>query len=497
MVKRYRLILCAVLAAGLAAAAARAAGLEGRVTETTLDNGMRWFFVERHASPTFSGVIRFGVGGVDDAPGRTGLAHLFEHMAFKGTTVIGTRDYEAEKTILAEIEDVADKLTQEQLKDPPDAEVIKKLSERLAALRAEHKKYVVKDEFFQLYNRNGATGLNAGTGNDGTTYLVSLPSNRLQLYCLMEAQRLADPVFREFYTERDVVLEERRTRVDTNPRGKLYEQFIATAFEGHPYGRPVIGWAPEISRVTVAQARAFYRRYYVPGNAVGVLVGDFVTADAEKLVEEYFERVPAGPQPVSAIPPEAKQSQERRVEVPFDAEPDIFIGYHVPTYPEPDSVTIKVISFLLSGGRSSRLYKRLVKEEELATSIDTYTEPGERFPNLFVLDPIPRAPHTTAEVEAAIYEELARLKSEPVSARELQKIKNQADAAMLWRLATNLGLAATIAFYEQTYGDWRYYYEFREQLEDVTPADIMRVASKYFTEENRVVAVLKKPAEEE
>jgi len=497
MPKTNKVLLVVLVAAALSVSSTLAAGLEERVSEMTLSNGMRWFFVERHTSPTFSGVIQFKVGGVDEQPGLTGLAHLFEHMAFKGTTLIGTSDYEAEKVILDEIEGVADKLTQEQAKESPDADIVAALSQRLAALRAEHKKYVVKDEFFRIYERNGAVGLNAGTGKDTTTYYVSLPSNRLELYCLMEAQRIADPVFREFYTERDVVLEERRTGIDTNPRGKLYEQFMATAFNAHPYRWPIHGWAPEIGQVTARQARELYRTYYVPSNGVGVLVGDFDTELAKRLVEEYFGRIPPGRNPVVEIPEEPVQVQERRVEVEFDAEPDLLIGYHVPTYPDSDFVAIQVVSSLLSVGRSSRLYKKLVKELEFVTSVGTYTVPGLRYPNVFVIDPIPRTPHTTSEIEEAIYEELERLKAEPVSERELRKVKNQVDASMLWGLSTNLGMAYRIALYEQIYGDWRYYYEFKERLDEVTLADISRVARKYFTEENRTVVILRKPKEDE
>ena len=228
-----------------------------------------------------------------------------------------------------------------------------------------------------------------------------------------------------------------------------------------------------------------------------MLVGDFDTEHAKELVKEYFGRIPPGSHPVVEIPPEPEQIHERRAEVEFDAEPDIFIGYHVPTYPDPDFVTIQVISFLLSGGRSSRLYKNLVKELELAASVNTHTVPGFRFPNVFVIDPIPRTPHTTGEIEEAIYEELERLKAEPVSERELKKTKNQVDAGMLWALSTNLGMDYRITVFEQIYGDWRYYYEFNKLLTEITTADILRVSRQYFTEENRVVTVLKKPKGDE
>ena len=476
-----------------ALAVAANAGLEGRVSSLLLDNGMRWYFVERHTSPTFAGVVEFEAGGVDETPGTTGIAHMFEHMAFKGTEVIGTRDYEAEKTVLAQIEETADDLSAEKAKPAPDAATVKELSDKVTALQTEEKKYIVKDEFWEIYRRNGANGLNAYTSKDVTNYHVALPANRLELFCLMESQRLAIPVLREFYTERDVVREERRKGIETSPDGKLYERFIATAYTSHPYRWLVIGDLPDVDRLSESDARRFRQTYYVPRNAVGVLVGDFKTAEAKRLVKEYFGRLPAGPAPPPVTAVEPPQDKERRVEVEWDAEPQLLIGYHVPTYPHPDFITLQVIADLLTNGRSSRLYAKLVKEKELVTSVASEFDPGYRYPTLYVIEPIPRAPHAPAEAEQAIYEELERLKKEPVSEKELRKIKNQAHANETWGLASNMGLAHSIASYQQIFGDWRYYDDYARRVDKVTAADIMRVANEYFKESNRTVAVLKRP----
>jgi len=484
-----------VWAAALAAATA-AATLEGRVTELTLDNGMRWYFVERHGSPTFAGVVQFRVGGVDEGPGESGLAHLFEHMAFKGTTTIGTRDYAAEAPLLARIEETADALAAERAKEAPDAARVDELAAALAALQEEEKKYIVKDEFWEVFGRAGAVNMNAWTSKDLTTYVNALPANRLELWCLMEADRVADPVFREFYVERDVVTEERRMRADTSPGGKLYEEFIAAAFTVHPYRSPILGWPDELVRLRAAQARDFHRRYYSPGNAVGVLVGDFKTRDAEKLVRKYFGRLAAGPPPAPVTAGEPPQLEERRVDVPFDAEPQLLIGYHIPTYPDPDYVPLTVLASLLSSGRSSRLYTRLVKERELATVANAYVgEPGQRYPNLFLVELSTRAPHTAAELEGAFYDELARLATEPPSAFELEKVKNQVDAKFEWDMSSNLGLALTVAYNVQLYGDWRYIDQYRAEIARVTAEDVVRVAARYLTPTNRTVATLLKPAE--
>lgn len=486
--------LVATAALPFVALAAAGPTLEGRVTEYTLPNGMRWFFVERHTSPTFTGVIMFRVGGVDEEPGKTGLAHLFEHMAFKGTTVIGTRDYEAEKDILAAIEDVADRLT--AARAAGDEEAARALQTELASLQEKEKALIVKDEFWEIYLRNGASGLNAWTSKDVTTYHISLPANRLELYAAMESERLADPVFREFYIERDVVLEEYRLRVATNPDGKLYEQFIAAAFDGHPYEWLTLGNPDDLAKLSAADARAFYAKYYTAANAVGVLVGDFDTDEAKKTVAKYFGRLSPGMRPTVTEVVSARPDGERRVEVPFDAEPRLLIGYHIPTYPDRDAVVLNVISSLLAGGRSARLYQRLVEELGVAADVACYTEePGERLDHLFTIEATPRAPHTAAEVEAAIYAELEKLAVHGPSRRELEKIKNQVDATLLRRLGSNAGMAHTIAYYQTVFGNWRYIYEYRSQLRKVKPADVMRVVQKYFRPANRTVAVLVKKAE--
>lgn len=487
---KLTLIIIALL---LIASSAVAQSLEGKIEELTLENGMRWYFIEKHTSATFSGVTMFKVGGVDEEIGKTGLSHLFEHMAFKGTEIIGTTDYDAEKVILDQIEVVANALTAEEHSATPDTARIRKLSKELEELRKEHKKYVVKDEFSQIYNKHGASGTNAMTSKDYTAYINSLPANRLELWCQMEAQRIYAPVFREFYSERDVVVEERRMGVETRPRGKLFEQFLASAFIAHPYRWETVGWMSDIRQVTVEDARQLYEKYYVPSNGVGVLVGDFETETAKQLVRKYFDVLPAGPNPPEVITKEPKQEGERRITVEFDSEPLMMIGYHIPTYPHRDNVIMDVISSVLTSGRTSRLHKRLVQQEEMVTRIYSYDTPGDRYDNVFVVFAEPRAPHTLEEIEAVIYEEIQRLKTEPVSQRELQKMKNQIDASMIWRASNNLWFAFGIARSALLFGDWRYYENYRDELVTVTPEDVMEAAKKYLTKSNRTVTTLKRP----
>ncbi len=473
-------------------------GLAERVQEYRLDNGMRVLMVERHQAPIVSLNMTYRVGSVNERTGMTGVAHLFEHMAFKGTSTLGSRDYEKERPLLKEMERIDEALHKEEAKGASaDPAVIQKLQARFEELDREAQAYVIPNEIGELYDKQGGVGFNAGTSRDFTRYTVSLPSNRLPLWATIESDRMANTVLREFYKEKAVVLEERRLRVDNQPSGKLSEVFLATAFEAHPYGLPTIGWESDIASLTVAQTRDFFETYYTPQNAVLAVVGDIRPKELIKLLEDSFRKVSSRPVPTSNITQEPEQTGERRVEAEFEANPQVMIGYHKPAIRTEDAYVFEVIDSLLSEGRTSRLYTRLVKEKQLALSISTGTDiPGARYPNLFVITAVPRLPHTTQEVEEAVYAELERFKKEPVEQRELTRILNQLDAALIRSLSTNSGLAAQLAYYEAVGGSWRYLLDAREKVSQVTPDDVMRVAKKYFIKSNRTVATLVKKVKE-
>jgi len=466
--------------------------IEDKVTEYKLKNGMKFLLMKRGNAPVFSGFLAFRVGSVDEDVGITGLAHLFEHMAFKGTDVIGTVDYEKEKPIIEQINKIGAELSFEIAKGKmADSSNIFDLQKKLKDLEVIHKQYVKNNEFFQIYDSNGGNGTNAGTGNDITEYYVNLPSNKLELWMLMESERIKNPVFREFYVERDVVAEERRLRTDTQPSGKLYEEFFATAFIAHPYHQPIVGWMSDITTLTVEDATDFYNKYYSPQNAVGALVGDIDVERAKLLLDRYFGDIPnrGNPKLVKTIEPE--QKGVRTTTVYFKAQPQILIGYHKPTLPDYDDYVFDVINSILSEGRTSRLYTNLVKEKRLALSIDTYQGyPGARYDNLFVFDAVPRYPNTNKDVENAIYQEIERLKTEPVSEKELQKVRNQIDANFIRRLNSNSGLASMLGYFEVIAYDWKYILKQREIFKKVTPSDIMKVAQKYFVDDNKTIGYL-------
>lgn len=483
----------AVLTLILSSTSLHAATLEEKVVEHTMKNGMKLLLVERHTSPTVSAWIRFRVGSVDEKSDERGIAHLLEHMLFKGTTTLGTKDYAAEKPVLDNIEKVAQSLTAERAKrDKADAAKLAALEKQLSALEAEASKFVIKDEFFELYSKNGGVGYNAFTSRDGTTYLISLPANKLELWAAIESDRLQNAVLREFYTERSVVMEERRRSYDADPESKLWETFVASSFLAHSYGQPTIGWMSDIENLTRSKAEQFFHNYYAPNNAIVAIVGDIDTRTTIALIERYFGGIKPGKTvpPVTAVEP--KQAGERRIELIADAEPTLIIGFHKPAIATADDYVFDVITMILGSGRTSRFYKKLVIEQQLASDIGAFDAPGSRYPSLFVVSANPRAPHTVKEVEAAIQAELDLLKTEPVSGRDLQRILNKIEYEEARRLGTNGGLARNLTEYEATTGSWRYMTENRNRIAQVTAADIMRVASTYFTRENRTVGFITK-----
>ncbi|MSN25052.1 MAG: insulinase family protein [Geobacter sp.] len=468
-------------------------GLEDKVVEHTMKNGMKLLMVERHTSPTVSAWIRFKVGSVDERSDERGIAHLLEHMLFKGTTTLGTKDYAAEKPILDKIEETAQSLTLEKTKrDKSDKVKVAELEKKLAGLETDASKYVIKDEFFELYSKNGGVGYNAFTSRDGTTYLISLPSNKLELWAAIESDRLQNAVLREFYTERSVVMEERRRSYDADPESKLWETFVASSFLAHPYGQPTIGWMSDIQNLTRTKAEQFFHSYYAPNNAIVAIVGDIDSKATIAMVERYFGAIKPG----KTLPPvtaeEPQQAGERRIEMLAEAEPTLIIGFHKPAISNPDDYVFDVINMILGSGRTSRFYKKLVVEKQIATDIGAFDAPGSRFPNLFVISATPRSPHTAREVEEALLAELELLKNEPVDARDLQRILNKIEYEEARRMGTNGGLARNLTEYEAVAGSWRYMTEYRDKVTKVTPADIQRVAREYFTRENRTVGFITK-----
>ena len=460
------------------------------VREITLANGMRFLVLPQRGAPTVTFVTQYGIGGVDEHAGTTGIAHLLEHMLFKGTSSIGTRDPDGELEWFRKMDALHDSVLAALVDPAADSVAVLAMETRRRALQDSARALVVPNELAEVLSRNGARNLNAATTNESTLYYVELPANRAELWFVLEADRMADAVFREFYAERDVVIEERRTRVETSPGGSVYEAHLAAAFVAHPYGQPVVGWMSDLHAHTRERVAAYYRRYYGPANAVVAIVGDLDPDQIEAWIRRYFAVLTGGGRPPPVMVEEPRQRGERRVQVRFDAEPAVRIGWHTVDVFHRDTPALVILSNLLSGGRTARLHKSLVLDRRLATFVGSSLGPGQRYPRLFVVEAYPRYPHTTLEVEEAVYAEIARLAEDGPEEAGLERVRNQLEAGAVRRLQTNFGLALQLASSASLFGDWRTTFRLEERMVAVTAGDVQRVAATYLTEENRTVATL-------
>jgi predicted Zn-dependent peptidase len=493
--KLSKTILILALAAFSTAAWAQDMGreylarFEKEITVKVLPNGVTLILCERPEAPVFSYNTFIDAGDVNDPFGESGLAHMFEHLAFKGTSQIGTTDYAAEKVALEKVEQANNAYEAEYRKAVGrDEKMLEELHKVFLTAQAEAEKYVVPNQFTEVAEASGAEGLNASTGLDETEYYWSMPENRLELWAWMESGRLADAVPREFYKERDVVVEERRMRTDSNPFGRLLEQFVATAYVAHNYGRSGIGWPSEVSQITATEAMAFHRKYYVGSNIVIAIVGDVSKANLP-MIEKYFGRVPAGPKPEEMTTVEPKQFAEKSVSIEEQTQPFYIEGYHRPNYRDPDNAVYEGIADILSNGRVSRLYRDLVEQQQIAAAAEGFSGyPGDKYPSLFSLYAIPVPGHSPAEMRDAIHKEIERLKTTDVTDAELAMFKTRARADLLRGLNDNQGLANALAEYQTRYGDWREIFLELDRVDKVTKADIRRVANATFVASNRTSA---------
>ncbi len=469
---------------------------EKRMTEFTLDNGLKFLVLERHEAPVVSFHTYADVGAVDEVWGITGMAHLFEHMAFKGTTTIGTRNYKAEAKAMDRIDEIFLALKAERRKgERADKARLEQLENQFKEAQEQAQEYLVHDEYEEVFSREGSAGFNAYTSHDATQYIVSLPSNKVELWMTMESDRFAHPVLREFYKEKDVVMEERRLGVESQPVGRLLEEFMAIAYKAHPYGDEVVGHMSDLETMTRTEAEDFFRKYYSPSNLTIAIVGDVNPEQIRKLATKYFSGIPSGPKPDPVETVEPPQLGERRVVVEDPAQPFVLIGYHKPDIHHPDDAVFDAITDIVGMGRTSRLYKSLVKEKRIAIVASGFQGmPGVKYPSLFLFYAVPAKGRTNQECEEAIYAVTEKLKSEQVTPEELAKAKTRARAGLIRQLDSNSGLAAMVTVYEVLTGDWRNLFEQLDKIDKVTAEDIQRVANEYFTTKNRSVGIIETTA---
>jgi predicted Zn-dependent peptidase len=484
------LVLLLVLTA--LAAAQDVASFEKRITVEKLPNGLTILICERPAAPVFSFFTMVDAGSTQDPMGKTGLAHMFEHMAFKGTDKVGTSNYAAEKPALEKVETAYAAYIAERDKSVGRDETrLKQLEKAWQDAIAEADKYVVPNQFGKIVEQSGGQDLNAFTDYDETAYHYSLPVNRLELWAYLESERFLHPVLREFYKERNVVIEERRMRTDSNPTGRLLEQFDAAAFEAHPYHRPTVGWMSDLNSFSATDAKKFFDEYYVPANMVVAVAGDVKAAQVLPILEKYFSRLPASHKPDETTTTEPAQNSERKVVLKEKSQPLYLEGYHRPDYKTKDDAVYDAITDLMSEGRTSRLYRALVRDKKIASFSAGFSGlPGTKYPHLFAFYAFPLPGHTTQEVADAIHAEIERLKKEDISDDELKMIKTRAKANLIRGLADNEGLATQLATYQTRYGDWRELFRSVDRIDKVTQADIRRVANETFYDTNRTVGVI-------
>lgn len=462
--------------------------VKSKVTEFKLENGMKFIVLERHQAPVVSFFTYADVGGVDEPEGQTGVAHYLEHLAFKGTSKIGTTNWQAEKVLLDKLDELDGQIREAIAKgqDP------KPLQAEFAQTESQAKQYVKSNEFGQIITQAGGVGLNAATGIDYTLYFYSLPANKTELWFSLESERFLDPVFREFYKEKEVILEEKRSRNDNSPMGQLFDAFQNTAFTVHPYKRPVIGYEADIRGLTRKNVQDFFDSHYVPEKITMGIVGDVDPQQIKRLAESYFGRFVAKSGSPNVAIVEPTQTAPRDFALELETQPVYVEGYHRPAITSPDSAVYEVITKLMSDGRRSRLYSQLVEQQQIALSAGGFNGyPGDKFPHLLVFSALPAPGITLEQLAVGLRTELTKLQQEPVAPEELERVKKQFKSEILAALGSNRGMASALVETDVKLGSWRKLFEAIDQVNAVTGADIQRVAKTTFTEANRTVGKLR------
>jgi len=495
--RRGSTIALLAMAAVLFSVTAFAQDAKVPVQEVFLDNGMKLLMVERHDNPTVSAGWVAHVGSVNEDVGVTGIAHLFEHMMFKGSPTIGTTDYEKEAEIMAQLDEIRLEMDVEYaaMREAkrrgevtgsvylPENQTprLAELREKMKVLQDQQKELIVKDEYDQVYTEAGASGMNAGTMQDATIYFVTVPANKLELWFWMESERLLNPVFREFYSERDVVREERRMRVESNPVAKFEEQFDFMFWGSLPYHHPVVGWPSDVESIGRDAANQFFDTYYAPNNLTVAMVGDFDAAEAIVLAKKYLDRIPRGETPPpEVVTEEIEQLAERRMTAQADTNPSVKVRWHAVPFVHKDVYAFDVMDSILAG-RTGRLYKSLVEANQLATGEPYSSVSSFKYGGYLEIGAELAEGVDHQQVEDALLFEIERLKKEPVPDRELQKVKNQSLADSFRRLQSNFFLNLQLLFYDAL-GDWKYLNESPAKIEAVTAEDIQRVANTYLSD---------------
>lgn len=461
---------------------------EERVTEFTLDNGLHFIIIERDIAPVASFVTFVDVGSANEPANNTGIAHIFEHMVFKGSKDIGTTNWEEEQKHIDAMDKAYRSWVREKYRPNPDEEKLDQFWDEFEEHKEAAAEYVVTNEFDEIVSREGATGLNAFTSADATGYFYSLPQNKAELWFSLEADRFKNPVFREFFEEKEVIMEERRMRTDSTPVGRLIEEFLSVAYSAHPYGNPVIGWPSDITSTSIEDTQRFYETYYSPGSFTVAIAGDVDPERMRELAETYFGDIPAGdPAPeVRTIEPE--QRGERTFTIEDDSQPFFLSGYHTVDQMHPDWPALQLLGSIISEGRTSRLYRRMVQDEQLALNIQAFNGfPGTKYQSMFLTFAVPNQGVGLDEIEKTVDEEIKKVKDGDIRQEELDRALTNARASLVRSLDSNMGLALRLAETHGQQGDWRRVFTYLDDLQSITLDDLQRVANEYLVKKNRTV----------
>jgi len=463
---------------------------KSKVVEKRLKNGIVLLMMDRGFSPTLAFHISFRVGSADESYSTIGAAHMLEHMLFKGTDKLGTKDYSKEKPILNRIEAVGETIDRLKLENPGSGE-IKKLEIELKKLQTEQAEFVISSPYDMLYTSNGGVMFNASTSKDMTGYYIQLPSDRIELWADTESARLKNPVFREYYNERDNVYEERLMRYQSSGDGLLQEAFYSTAYSAHPYRHPTIGWDSNIKYMSINDVKKFYNSYYIPSRMTITIVGKQDTEETYKIIKKYFEDIKPKPEPGEIKIVEPEQIGEKRVNVYFNARPSLIIGWKKPTAPSKIDYAFDIIASALGSGKSSRLYRALVLEKKMASAVYAWNgAPGSRYDNMFIVYAAPVDGVSPETLEKEINSEMEKFRKD-VDYAEIDRVKNLAESSFIFMLDNNDGIAGQLSYFQTVFKDWRYIADYTENLNRVSVDDIKSSFDKYIKDNYKTVAVLR------
>jgi len=489
--KRFRGVRgCAPIVLAAALGVCAALDVEIPVHYDSLDNGLKFIVVPDTQVAVVSCRLYYFVGSMYEGPGTSGLSHMYEHMMFKGTKTLGTKNYSKERPYLRRLDSLGRRMNRLR-KEHAAESVIDSLREKIYALLQEQRRFIKKDEIWELYQRNGGTRLNAWTGDDMTAYIVTLPRNKVELFFWIESDRMRNPVLREFYSEREVVTRERRMRYDNRPENAYWERLFALFYIAHPYRLPTIGWMSDIESYTREKLEAHIKKFYRPDNALVVLVGNIDSTAARKDLKRYFGRIPRGERPVrEVVTREPEILGRRELVIRRKATPRIDMLFQIPGFPHQDLYRLDVIEGILSG-RSGRLYRRLVTEEQLCT--DAGAGNAFRLHNgYFHVYAELKAGTSPDSVESILTEEIRRLHTSPPTEREMRRNINSIRKSFVSGLKSLEGLSDRLAWFERL-NSWRDLLRYPESIAEVRRGEIPAIARKYLTVERMTIGMLLAP----